>query len=84
MSCWGGLDDNGCPIPDMCIPAYVPGPAILFTSEGLDCPNVCPAICPPDMMACPAGIDAVGCPVAGTCMPIGTRTECPQDSTIFA
>ena len=71
MMCPGGMDPEGCPMPDMCIPADGP--------MGYDtmCPNFCPATCGMDEMLCPGPIDSFGCMMPDTCMPM-MNGDCPS------
>ena len=70
MICPGGMDSNGCMMPDMCIPAMGSlGP------DGYMCPALCPTMCGPEDMACPGGMDSNGCWMPDMCIPMGV--ECP-------
>merc|ERR1712111_167827 len=64
MPCPGGVDPEGCIMPDSCVPMKgAPG------NDGLDCPGMCPATCGADEMMCGGGPDMNGCPMPGWCMP---------------
>ena len=63
MHCGGGMDANGCPMPDTCTP--ISG----------DCPVTCPVTCPLDHIQCPGGVMPDGCPMPDTCMPV--TANCP-------
>ena len=59
LRCPGGEDDNGCPMPDFCMPVTP------------NCPHVsCPVKCSPGDMVCHGGQDQHGCPKPDTCMPM--------------
>ena len=64
MHCPGGMDWNGCPEPDMCIPAKGP-----MGNDGTECPAFCPAKCGQDDMMCNGGHDANNCMMPDFCMP---------------
>ena len=59
MICPGGIDHNGCPMPDTC------GPAATAT-----CPATCPVHCPQDHMHCGGAMDTNGCMMPATCVPM--------------
>merc|ERR1711937_643887 len=62
MSCYGGMDANGCMLPGMCMPMYTTG------SDGVtQCYSHCPLECGTESLSCPGPIDANGCQMPGTC-----------------
>jgi hypothetical protein len=62
IMCPGGLDNEGCPIPDQCMPT-------MLDHNGLECPSHCPIMnCGPDEMICPGGINCLGCLNEDTCI----------------
>merc|ERR1719383_198649 len=76
MPCWGGIDSEGCPMPDTCIPMSVQG-----VYEGTECPNICPVTCGENEMVCPGGTDfIIGCANSDFCHPMTSPgvdgTEC--------
>ena len=73
MPCKGGMDWDGCPMPDFCMPAKGPG----------DCPSFCPTKCGPEEMPCWGGMDPKGCMMPDTCIPMKgpmgkDGMECPS------
>ncbi len=83
IQCWGGFDNLGCPIGDICVGP--PGLNLISNKLvhlsnllsvlgqdifGKDCPHVCPTVCKQDEIVCPsAAVAATGCPSQGWCMP---------------
>ena len=65
MVCPGGLDWEGCPMPDMCMPSKGP-----MGYDGIECPAYCPTNCGPEDQWCYGGMDANGCEMPATCMPM--------------
>ena len=63
MPCPGGLQENGCSMPDICI--HEP-----FGLDGNKCYVSCPPPCTEDQMVCPGGVDPNGCPMPDTCIPL--------------
>ena len=61
-SCPGGLHNNGCSMPDICI--YEP-----FGLDGTKCYVPCPTPPPVDHTVCPGGFDMNGCPIPDTYIP---------------
>ena len=59
MPCWGGLDPDGCSMPDTCIPH----------KDSNDCPGICPTFCNMGEMMCPSGEDSNGCRSPDSCYP---------------
>merc|ERR1712241_1455508 len=81
MYCGGGMDANGCPMPNTCMPMTGP-----IGNDGDACAVACPPACAAGDMICPGGIDHNGCPMPDTCGPAATATcpatcpvHCPQD-----
>ena len=68
MMCPGGVDPEGCQMPDLCMPG-------IWARDDVQCPSFCPIFCGPDEMMCLGVMDPEGCPMPDFCMPIGT--ECP-------
>ena len=65
LHCGGGIDYNGCPEPNFCIPTKGP-----MGKDGVECPNQCPVKCSGDDMRCWGGKDMNDCPAkADFCMP---------------
>ena len=64
MTCPGGMDSNGCMMPDMCMPMM--GPLGL---DGNECPAFCPANCGPENIICSGGMDSNGCKMPDMCIP---------------
>ena len=61
-SCPGGLHNNGCSMPDICI--YEP-----FGLDGTKCYVPCPGPPPANHTICPGGFDMNGCPMPDTYIP---------------
>ena len=61
-SCPGGLHNNGCSMPDICI--YEP-----FGLDGTKCYMPCPTSPPANHTVCPGGFDMNGCPIPDTYIP---------------
>merc|ERR1712045_141155 len=82
MHCPGGMDYDGCPMPDTCVPSKTADgcPAkgwCMHNDDTAICKNFCPPQCGPDDMVCPGGEDSMGCKIPDTCMPSkATATEC--------
>ena len=72
MPCWGGMDPEGCPMPDFCVPMNYKG------NNGFVCPTTCPTMCAPGDSPCPGGIDENGCLMKDTCIPQGEDCELPM------
>lgn len=72
MICPGGMDPEGCPMPDMCWPAIGP-----MGEDGIECPSHCPVMCGMDQMMCPGIIDFAGCMGPETCQPMMDAIGCP-------
>merc|ERR1712001_219847 len=65
MTCPGGVDHAGCPMPDTCFPNVGP-----VGTDGNSCPASCPATCNwNEEIMCPTGLDPNGCPMPDTCIP---------------
>ena len=79
QTCWGGLDPNGCPEPDYCMPFGYEKP----DEDGTNvfCPNYCSPMCSMDELWCQSGEDENGCWGPEYCMPQTTfgpnGQECP-------
>ena len=56
MSCWGGYNYNGCPMPDTCMPKPNPMPTDTCPPAG------CPLRCGPDEMVCSRKMPWSDCP----------------------
>merc|ERR550539_368005 len=72
MMCPGGVDGNGCPMPETC----------MWVDPNSPCSSkaACPTKCGPDEMSCWGGQDHEGCPMPDTCMPSkGTPEGCPAE-----
>ena len=65
MMCPGGADDNGCPMPDFCMPSDGP-----VGTDGNACPSTCPTMCGPEEVWCSGGYDSNNCEMPNTCMPM--------------
>ena len=66
MMCPGGMDANGCPMPELCMPMKGP-----MGFDGVtECPSNCPTFCGAEEMMCPGPVDANGCMGPETCMPM--------------
>ncbi len=55
--CQGGINNEGCPLPDICI------------QRSNTCPVVCPVHCLQDEIKCSRPDNAVGCPMPDDCHP---------------
>merc|ERR1739847_202757 len=62
MHCSGGMDGNGCPMPDTC-------QAETRGFNGAVCPAHCPVMCGPNDLWCDGGSDCNGCKMPNTCVP---------------
>ena len=74
QSCWGGLDANGCPEPDYCMPL---GYDADFGNGPVFCPLYCHTNCAPDEMYCSTGQQENGCWGPSYCTP-STTTGKPK------
>merc|ERR1711963_1216417 len=72
MMCPGGSDDNGCIMPDFCVPSK----GGLSFDNMTHCPAFCPSKCGMEETWCPGGLDDNGCEQPDTCMPKGM--DCPM------
>merc|ERR1719369_1600741 len=79
LSCYGGVDPDGCPMPDFCSPSIqVPG------KDGNFCPAFCPTKCSSvDEMSCYGGEDGNWCQMPDFCHPSKGNpgfdgNECPS------
>ena len=62
-SCFAGMDDNGCPIPEYCITTEYEG------EKGAKCHGICPTPhCKADEVHCDNGMEK-GCWMGDYCMP---------------
>ena len=59
MLCPGGVDPEGCTMPDLCMPM----------NDG-ECPSMCPVTCSAEEMLCPGPMDTNGCMGPETCQPM--------------
>ena len=79
QNCWGGLDPNGCPEPDYCMPFGYEKPDENGTN--VFCPNYCSPMCSTDELWCNSGEDENGCWGADYCISQTTfgpnGQECP-------
>ena len=55
MICKGGVDHEGCPISDLCMPTKGPMGLDGFT----ECPGICPTTCGLEDMVCPGAMEIV-------------------------
>ena len=72
MPCWGGMDENDCPVADFCIPNKGP-----VGKDGFECPAHCPMKCGTGEMVCPGGTDPNDCPMPDVCT---SATTCDDNS----
>merc|ERR1719219_2782716 len=70
MLCSGGVDLQGWPMEDFCIPMMYD-----------DCPTFCPAICDQASMKCPGQVDAKGCWSEDFCIPMDPY--CPANCPVY-
>ena len=68
ISCPGGVEENGCKKPDVCINQD-------HDYEGNLCPSNCPAICDVTQLVCEGHIDEHSCMTPETCHEIGTKIK---------
>ena len=64
--CPGGMDAEGCPMPDLCWPSKGP----MGWDGETECPSNCPTMCSGEDMMCPGGMDSNGCMFPDTCQPM--------------
>ena len=64
--CPGGMDPEGCPMPDLCWPSKGP----MGWDGETECPSNCPVMCSGEDMMCPGGMDSNGCMFPDTCQPM--------------
>ena len=64
VTCPGGTDINGCPIPDTCLTTSSFG----FGNDGKACPTACPVTCHKEQITCPSGKDSNDCSLSNTCV----------------
>ena len=74
LSCWGGLDAEGCEMPHYCFP----NKNGMTGDDGTDCWSTCPMMCGETEVICP-GEFYNGCQMMDYCMPAdtGCPTVCP-------
>ena len=66
FNCPGGMDAEGCMMPDLCVPSKGP-----MGFDGVtECPSNCPATCGAEELWCPGPMDTNGCMGPETCMPM--------------
>ena len=68
-TCPGGTNNDGCPMPNACIPKT------FGTNGSTVCPVACPVPCAGDHLHCDGGFDVNGCKKPNTCV--------PNDGTFF-
>jgi len=68
VSCPGGVDENGCNKPDLCVPQE-------RDYEGNLCPVHCPGICGENEILCEGHKEAMGCKMPAICYPKGMKTK---------
>ena len=74
MQCFGGMDANGCMMPDMCVPSKDGS----TDKWGNPCWNSCPTLCQEGEQVCGAGVDPwTGCNNPGWCAPT-MAGDCPH------
>ena len=67
MYCFGGYDENGCEMPDFCIPDHNAGGKDWWNED--ECDVVCPIKCGAHELHCYGGSDEDGCPYEDFCWP---------------
>merc|ERR1712226_29743 len=74
LSCWGGLDAEGCEMPHYCFP----NKNGMTGDDGTDCWSTCPMMCGETEVICP-GEPYNGCPMGDFCAPadVGCPTVRP-------
>ena len=63
LVCPGGVDPEGCPMPDLCIPSSG------VDNDGHPCAAHCPMECGDGLMMCPGEVDPNGCMMPDMCVP---------------
>jgi len=79
ISCWGGLDADGCEMPGFCFP----NKNGMNGTDGTECWNSCPMMCGETEVICP-GEFYNGCQMGDYCMPAdtGCPTVCPPTTGV--
>ena len=77
MLCPGGLDANGCKMPNICVPIQDG----TVDNWGNPCWNTCPIVCQEGEQLCGTGVNSwTGCKITGSCEPAMEpwNPECPK------